>query len=228
MELPIFSDNLRSSGTWSASLGRAREAWLAGRAALEPEVRREQARHARARSGGRLGEARLLEAARLVGGWAAAPEAMLTQGQLIGIYRALTGAVGEESLFRMAEAVPLSPAHNPAPAVILPRLVANALDWFTTEGFAEMHPVEQAALVHLRLHDLQPFGSAHEPVALLAAGFYTERAGLPPLIIHADEATGARYAAAVEAALRMLTQPLVEFFAASLSRTMRMGSGDEG
>ena len=48
-----------------------------------------------------------------------------------------------------------------------------------------------------------------------------ERAGLPPLIIFSDDTTAARYTAAIEAALRMLTQPLVEFFAESLARTIK-------
>jgi hypothetical protein len=90
-----------------------------------------------------------------------------------------------------------------------------------------LHPVERAAVVYLRLLDLHPFLSHNETTAMLAAGFYTEREGLPPLVIFADEMTQARYARALEAAFRMLTQPLVEFFAEMLTRTMRIGLGVE-
>jgi len=185
------------------------EATLAGGAADEPAA------------------AKLLRAAQLVSDWAAEAEAALTADRLTSLYRTLAGAAGEGSLFRQSEAQLLSPAHNPPPAVILPRLVESAFDWFGTPSFAEMHVVEQAALVYLRLLDLQPFPADNEQAALLAASFYTERAGLPPLIIFSDDPTAVRYTAAVEAALRMLTQPLVEFFAESLARTIKKVMSDE-
>jgi hypothetical protein len=163
----------------------------------------------------------LLRAARLISAWAAEPAAVLTAERLQALYRTQTGAAADAVVFRQTEARPLSPAHSPAPAALLPRLVDNAMDWFTAPSFAEIHVVEQAALVFLRLLDLQPFPAEQEQTALLAASFYTERAGLPPLIIFSDEATAARYATAIEAALRMLTQPLVEFFAESLARTIK-------
>jgi hypothetical protein len=60
---------------------------------------------------------------------------------------------------------------------------------------------------------------------LLAASFYTEREGLPPLIIFADETLMAR--SVLESAFRMMTQPLCEFFAEMLTRAMRIGLGGE-
>jgi hypothetical protein len=106
-------------------------------------------------------------------------------------------------------------------------MLDNAFDWFDTESFRDLRPVERAAVVYLRLLDLHPFLSHTETTTTLAAGFYTEREGLPPLVIFADELTQARYARALEAAFRMLTQPLVEFFAEMLTRTMRIGLGAE-
>jgi hypothetical protein len=81
-------------------------------------------------------------------------------------------------------------------------------------------------VVYLLLLDLHPFVAQVEPTALLAASFYTERAALPPLIVFADDATRARHQQALDAAFRMLTQPLVEFFAEMLRRTMAMTRGD--
>src|SRR5262249_11930762 len=107
------------------------------------------------------------------------------------------------------------------------RMLDNAFDWFSTESFKDLHPVERAAVVYLRLLDLSPFPSHTETTATLAASYYAEREGLPPLVIFADGATQARYAHALEAAVRMLTQPLVELFAEMLMRTMRIGLGVE-
>jgi hypothetical protein len=123
--------------------------------------------------------------------------------------------------------MPIAAAHEPTPALILPKMLDNAFDWFDTESFRDLHPVERAAVVYLRLLDLHPFPSHTETTATLAAGFYTEREGLPPLVIFADDLTQARYARAIEAAFRMLTQPLVELFAEMLTRAMRAGRGAE-
>ncbi len=130
-------------------------------------------------------------------------------------------------ILRKTEPAPINATHEPTPALLLPRMLDNAFDWFGTESFRDLRSVERAAVVYLRLLDLHPFTSHTETTATLAAGFYTEREGLPPLVIFADELTQARYARALEAAFRMLTQPLVEFFAEMLTRTMRIGLGVE-
>jgi hypothetical protein len=231
MELPIFQDNLRSSGGWTADLETARNTWAAAlsdgntREQVLSRLRQFQIEQMRARAATPLDDeatARLTRAAELISTWAKEPDANLDPARLNELYRTLSG-VNDENPLRRLDAVRLSAAHDPAPAVILPRLIDNACDWFRTQSFGEIHPVEQAALVYLRLNDLQPYPThlAHaEQLSLLAASLYTERAGLPPLIIFADEATAARYTAAFEAAFRMLTQPLVEFLAETLTKTI--------
>jgi hypothetical protein len=164
----------------------------------------------------------LANAARLIAAWAEAPETRFDQARLLALQRALLGTTADAEVLRQTEPLPLNALHDPAPAVLLPRLLDNAFDWFASEGFNEMHAVEQAAVVYLRLLDLHPFPALPETTALLAASFYTERAGWPPLIVCADEETAARHAAAVEAAFRVLTQPLVEFLAAQLARAMTL------
>ena len=227
MELPIFHDNLRSSASWTVELEREGRAWRqatadsARRAELVSRVRELQFKQALERMGGQHEATRLIQAADLVSTWAAESGAALDIDRLGRLYHVLTGVAETESPFRSAEAQRLSPYHDPAPAAILPRLLDNAFDWFRTPSFGEIHAVEQAALVHLRLYDLQPFQTAYEEMSVLAASFYIERSRLPPLVIPADEATTVRYAAAIDAAFRMLTQPLVEFLAESLIRTIR-------
>jgi Fic family protein len=207
MELPIYQENLRSSGAWLTGLGQAREAWAT--AQTQPEaiarVRELQANY--------LGAA-ALSAAQILSAWATAAEAKLDVPRLLELNRALTNG---EPLFRESEIAPLNAAHEPPLARLVPRLLDNAMSWFVTEGFAEMNPVEQATLVHLRLLDLQPFAAANLPTATLAASFYLERAGLPPLLFDPNET---RYVAALESGFRMLTQHLVDYFAASLQQTI--------
>jgi hypothetical protein len=146
--------------------------------------------------------------------------ATLDLERLKGINSALSGGSSGSAEFRLGEAPRLGSYHDPAPAVILPRLVENALDWFQTQSFSEIHAVEQAAIVLLRVNDLQPFASLNDETALLAASFFTERSGLPPLILHANEAAMSEYHQVLEAAFRMLTQPLVEFLSSTLVKTI--------
>src|ERR1051326_3977483 len=259
MELPIFSDNLRSSAAWSVALERERARWRQAQAApearalLEVQLRIQQVYCALRFAGREVDEeqmarvvasfsdkstitwlepderpaANVLRAARLVSAWAAEPDAVLTIERLTDLHLALTGReawmgkTAPDDVLRDTDIAPITSAHNPAPGIIARRLVVMAFDWFSAQSFTEIHPVEQAALVYIRLLDLQPFTLENEQVALLAASFYTERALWPPLIIYADEATAARYKAAIDAAFRMLTQPLVEFFAESVARTIK-------
>ena len=228
MELPIFNDNLKSSGSWHQALAHAQAAWEGARNAAT--VRDEQVQQLTQRAGlsdDPQAKAGLREAAQLVSGWAGEAEAKFTLERLLSLHRTLTGAAEDADVLRKTEPLPLNAVHDPVPALLLPRMLDNAFDWFATEGFAEMHAVEQAAVVFLRLLDLHPFPQFSEITALLAASFYTERAGLPPLFVFNDDVTLQRYALVVETAFRMLTQPLVEFFAEMLTRAMQVGVAEE-
>jgi hypothetical protein len=178
------------------------------------------------RAGQGIDEQSLAASADLVSGWASDPEAALDAERLLELHRAVIGAPAGADVLRKAESPPMNAAHDPTPALLLPRMLENAFGWFGTESFQDLRPVERAAVVYLRLLDMSPFPAHTETTAALAAGFYTQREGLPPLVIFADQETQARYAQALEAAFRMLTQPLVELFAESLTRLMKIGRED--
>ena len=208
MELPIYKDNLRSSGDWRTGLAQVREEWQKSK--LQPEfVARIRERQLLSISS-EVSSKNFLAAAEFISQLAIEAEA-LTVPHLFTLNRLLTDS---ENKFREVEIAPLNPAHEPAFAVMLPRLLDNAMEWFSTEGFAEMNAIEQAALVYLRLLDLQPFASANLETAMLAASFQIERSGLPPLIIDTNDA---RYSTVLETAFRMLTQHLVDYFAESFN-----------
>lgn len=104
------------------------------------------------------------------------------------------------------------------PAAHLARAVEMACDWFAVESFAELNPVEQAAIVFLRLLTVQPFERANQATALIAASLFTLRAELPPVII--TPALQAPFAAARLEADQMNMQPLVELIADAISATL--------
>ncbi|HJQ25065.1 MAG TPA: Fic family protein [Blastocatellia bacterium] len=100
----------------------------------------------------------------------------------------------------------------------LRQAVENACDWFAAESFAELNPIEQAAIVLLRLVSLQPFAQANRATALVAASLFTLRAELPPLIIKPQ--MRATFQRAIAEAEQMNIQPLVELIAAAVSSTL--------
>lgn len=217
MELPIFNDNLKSSASWSEALTAEKERWNQSPLSAE-HAREHQIEHLQRQAGDQLDPGRLLAAVNKVSDWATETGTSLNVERLMELNSILTGA---DAVLRKNEPSPINALHDPTPAVLLPKMIDMAFDWFTTESFAELHPVEQAAVVYLRLLDLYPFPTVSEPTAMLAASFYTERAGLPPLVILSDDITRARFNQAFEAAQRMLTQPLVELFAEMLRKAMQ-------
>lgn len=216
MELPIFNDNLKSSASWTEALATEQQLWNQSAASAE-KARQHQLEHLLQRADSQLDRDRLLVATGKISSWAAEPDARFSKDRLLELHTTLTGA---DAQLRHTEPIPLNALHDPTPAILLPKMLDLAFDWFSTESFAELHAVEQAAVVYLRLLDLHPFPTLAEPTAMLAASFYTERAGLPPLVILSDDITQARFNQALEAAFRMLTQPLVELFAEMLRKAM--------
>jgi Fic/DOC family len=89
--------------------------------------------------------------------------------------------------------------------------IEAACRWFSAESFAELHPVEQASIVLLRLIDIRPFEQANEQTALVAASLFTQRADLPPIIVRPGMRSA--YCAALDEGSRMNTKPMVELLA---------------
>jgi Fic family protein len=100
----------------------------------------------------------------------------------------------------------------------LPAVLDSAFQWFTADSFAELHPIEQASIVFLRLLELQPFDQSNERTSLLAASLFTLRSALPPIIIQPEVQPA--YRAALDEGLRMNTKPMVEFVARSVEESL--------
>ncbi|MEK7832138.1 MAG: hypothetical protein AAB401_13680, partial [Acidobacteriota bacterium] len=94
MELPIFNDNLKSSGSWSATLAAEKENWKQAGASAEL-LREYQIEHLLRRAGNNLDRANLIEAARKISGWAAEPVAKFSPERLMELHETLTGAKSE-------------------------------------------------------------------------------------------------------------------------------------
>jgi hypothetical protein len=155
VELPIFNDNLKSSGSWTSRLARELDLyreWRNSRTAPPGGT-------GSYLSAGTDGE-RLAEALASVAGWSTG-DGRFDRERLMEVNRILRGGKPRVNCCVLLPPL-LSELHDPAPASMLPRLLDLAFDWFTTEGFGELHPLEQATLVYLRLLDL-----SHLPLRMI-------------------------------------------------------------
>ncbi|QUV85623.1 Fic family protein [Chloracidobacterium aggregatum] len=230
-ELPIYHDSYRPSSNWAKRLEAARQAhpaaavlaaqprwlpkWIAGLEAYAvPPF--DTASDATAPAADATAPAALERATRWLLARATAKPGdqrdALTMDDLETACRELVGEQGDTvQVWRTAAGRPQVETHQPAAPAALPVLLEMTLDWFTTDAFAELHPVEQAGLFHLRLLDLQPFAARTNTLVRLLSSFYLLRAGFPPIIPVAEEQSA--YRDVVGYAFQMITQPSVELFA---------------
>jgi hypothetical protein len=124
------------------------------------------------------------------------PEALLTPELLLKIRG--------QSEFRRAEHLDAS--------------LRSACFWFSAESFLELNPVEQAAIVLLRLVEIRPFDDRNDSTSLVAASLFLLRSSLPPIIVRRDQTS--KYRQAIEEGRQSNTRPMVEFVAEATERTI--------
>jgi fido (protein-threonine AMPylation protein) len=149
----------------------------------------------------------------------------LSADDLLELHRVFASGVhacaGE---FRQQNATPLAPGHEPTDPELVAPVVENALGWFQSESFAEMHEVEKSALMLIKLIDVQPFDEANGPALRLFSNFFLLKAGYPPAIIPASQADP--YAQAIQRSLGFDTQPIIDLIAEATDRGLRWCLGE--
>jgi fido (protein-threonine AMPylation protein) len=92
-----------------------------------------------------------------------------------------------------------------------PEYIAKSLEnlevWLSAESFAEMHPIEQAALALTRILDIWPFRFGNRTTAVVFANHFLARAGYPPFFVLPDQLE--EFEQILAQAIRMQTEPLV-------------------
>lgn len=149
----------------------------------------------------------------------------LSGDDLLGLHRVLlSGAHPRAGEFRQQDAPPLAQGHEPIEAELVGAVVDNALGWFQSESFAEMHEVEKSALMLIKLMDVQPFEEANGKISRLFSNFFLLKAGYPPAIIPASQANP--YALAIQRSLAFDTQPIIDLIAEGADRSLRWCLGE--
>ena len=149
----------------------------------------------------------------------------LSADDLLELHRVLfSGIHAQAGEFRQQGAAPLAPGHEPTEAELVGPVIDNALGWFQSESFAQMHEVEKSALMLIKLLDVQPFDEANGRTLRLFSNFFLLKAGYPPAVIPASQAS--QYALAVQSSLRFDTQPIIDLIADATDRSLRWCLGE--
>ena len=122
-------------------------------------------------------------------------------------HEALAGPAG----FRRREAAG-------APPEFIEDRLASLAEWLDAKGVETLAPEQKSAVALARIVEIRPFDEANGRIARLAAAHVLRRAGLqPPILVGGD---GPRLQAALEAAHRLETGPLVELVREASGRAL--------
>jgi fido (protein-threonine AMPylation protein) len=125
------------------------------------------------------------------------------------------GLSEEAGVFRDKEMSPLFENHVPVESAAIEAALTHLVEWTSADSFAELHPIQQTALVLIRLLDIYPFPDATPRTCRLLANGYLLGAGFPPAIFWPEN--GNEYQQAVQAGLVMDTSKLTAVLANSLT-----------
>lgn len=149
----------------------------------------------------------------------------LSANDLLGLHRVLLSGVHPRAgEFRQQDVPPLAQGHEPIEAELVGAVVDNALGWFQSESFGQMHEVEKSALMLIKLMDVQPFEEANGRTSRLFSNFFLLKAGYPPAIIPASQANP--YSLALQRSLAFDTQPIIDLLAEGTDRSLRWCLGE--
>ncbi len=103
----------------------------------------------------------------------------------------------------------LSPSHQPLPADEIAGALERFFEWTGDQAFAELHPIEQAALSQARLLEIGPFAQQNLPLAGSLSCFWLLRSGFVfPLWEHHQPG---KYQEYLDSAFRLEMQPLIDY-----------------
>lgn len=138
---------------------------------------------------------------------------------ILDVHSMMMNRLSEEAgEFRAGTIAPLSVNHEPPDPTAIKSAILNLLEWASADSFLELHPVQQMALVLVRLLDIYPFTDGTPRTSRVVANHYLMRAGFPPAIFLSREA--ALYEEAIEAGLAMDTTKLTARIVDSIGRTL--------
>ena len=143
---------------------------------------------------------------------AVAPDAPLTIATVRAWHETLAGPAGFRRGERQRDGTPTAPF-----GLVESRLAALG-EWLEGAGRRDLQPDQAAAVALARIVEILPFDDANGRVSRLAASHVMVRGGMRPPILVAGDAP--RLRAALEAAFRLETGPLVALLGEASGRSL--------
>ncbi|HEY3128636.1 MAG TPA: hypothetical protein VGL91_04215 [Acidobacteriota bacterium] len=113
----------------------------------------------------------------------------------------------------------LSPNHQPLSAGEIAGALERFFQWTGDQAFAELHPVEQAALSQARLLEIGPFAKQNIPLACSLSCFWLFRGGFVYPIWEYDQPE--KYREYLDSAFRLEMQPLIDYLLRGEKRALQ-------
>lgn len=156
----------------------------------------------------------------------ASQETALHSSDLLQLHAILTENLQPQAgYYRVSKDDSMVEVENPADWQLIPDFVESALEWFHADSFGEMHEVERAALMLIRLVDIHPFDRENGKTIRLFSNYFLLKAGYPPAIIRAEQAVV--YAEALQEALQLRTGALVKLLTEAVMESLRLCLGED-
>jgi fido (protein-threonine AMPylation protein) len=149
----------------------------------------------------------------------------LTTFDLLELHQLLwNGLIIDAGKFRSASDPPSEDADAREERSLLSLLIGEAMTWFASPSFTQIHPVEQTALILIRLVDLSPFSGGNDTTARIFSNYGLLHGGYPPFVVSAAKAP--QYMAARKEAAQFSTQKMVDLIAASVGMSLGFCLGE--
>ena len=119
---------------------------------------------------------------------------------------------------RTTAPAPLYRGHDCPPPEFISRSLDNFLQWLSAESLDEIHPIEKAALVLVRVVDIWPFEFGNITTAVLFANLFLKEAGFGPFFVLPEHMK--EFNTVIAQAMTIETQPLVNAIHKTIKREL--------
>ena len=111
----------------------------------------------------------------------------LSEWQIKSIHQLVLSKIDDANagVYRKENVMISGAKHIPPDFLALPGEMEALIRWYTAEGM-QVHPVERAALVHLKFVKIHPFVDGNGRTARLLLNFELMKAGYPPIVIRKE------------------------------------------
>lgn len=142
----------------------------------------------------------------------------LTLNDILEIHKRVLGYVDPTEAGRLRVTQVFVGDFTPPPALDLPVLMNEFVEWLNSEEALKLHPIEYAALAHYKLVIIHPFYDGNGRTSRLLMNLILMQAGYPPVSVKVEDRF--RYYETLELGNEGDIHPFIRFIAECTERTL--------